>query len=230
MISWLWSAQLGGWQGPSGKGSAGEGQVWKKMGSSGLAMLRGRCLWDIRGLEVRGHSGSGGHQGYSHPGEGLRVTRCAPSAWLAALALRAGQGSGAPRSPAHDSCLVWTLAGPRCLNNLRWVGPKSWAALTAPLRALFLEDLAKNASAKAWPLSHSPLDGRWPGASGGHLSQVGSLGGGSHTLGNALIALQGRNASLQHPFLHIPPETTNSSGAAARGLPPLPLSAEHHHS
>lgn len=53
---------------------------------------------------------------------------------LTAWVWRVGWGS------AHDSCVVWTLAGLRCLKHLRRVGPKSWAALFG--FSEFLEDLA----------------------------------------------------------------------------------------
>lgn len=64
--------------------------------------------------------------------------------------MEGGPGLQFYRSSAYDSCAVWTLAGLRCLKCVKWVGPKSWAVLTAPLRTLFLEDLAKKTSANGW--------------------------------------------------------------------------------
>lgn len=124
-------------------------------------MCSGGCLWDVCLWSGgrRTERDWRGTQGHGHHGEGLGLTLCAPLAWPDGWGARVGQGS------ARDSYLVWTLAGLRCLKHLRRVGPKSWAALSG-----FLEDLAKNASAKAIPPSPSPWDRRGPGASWGHGS------------------------------------------------------------
>lgn len=74
-------------------------------------------------------------QAHGHRGEGLSDwLRMSHWPSLTACVWRVGWGS------AHDSCVVWTLAGLRCLKHLRRVGPKSWAALFG--FSEFLEDLA----------------------------------------------------------------------------------------
>lgn len=62
-------ARAGGWTaGPLSEGPAGKEQVLGKMKSSGLAVWRGRYLWDIWRLEDR--AGLEGHAGTWSPWRG----------------------------------------------------------------------------------------------------------------------------------------------------------------
>lgn len=75
----------------------------------------------------RSEGGWRGTQGHGYHGEGLSGPLCAPLAWPDSWGAEVGQGS------THDSRVVWTLAGLRCLKHLRNLKP-ALAALAGSLR------------------------------------------------------------------------------------------------
>lgn len=143
-----------------------------------------------------------GHTGTRPPWGGpQRASLCRSD-----LACQLGCGGG-PGS-AHDSRVVWTLAGLRCLKHLSRVDPVLGCP-RCPRR--FSEDLAKIASAKAWPLE--PLSSGQKGSWGlGALVPGRELGGGPRPLRNPGTAFWGRRASHQTDSLRHPPRPLAALG------------------